>query len=54
MLPAVPVPGPGLRGVRVLVEPAVARRFRLGRLGPGVQLAPCPDGDRSGRAVRQR
>ena len=54
MLRAVPMPRPGLRGVCVRVEQPVARRFRLGRLGSAVQLAPRPDGDGSGRAVRQR
>lgn len=54
MLPALPVPGPGLRGVCVFVEQTVARRLRLGRLGLAVQLAPRPDGNGSGRAVRLR
>lgn len=54
MLRAVPVPRPGLRGVCVRVEQPVARRFRLGRLGSAVQLAPRPDGNGSGCAVRQR
>lgn len=54
MLYAVPGPGPGLRGVCVFVEQTVARRFRLGRLAPAVQLAPRPDGNRSGCALRQR
>lgn len=54
MLPAVPGPGPGLHGVCVFVEQPVARGVRLGRLAPAVQLAPRPDGNRSGGAVRQR
>lgn len=54
MLRAVPGPGPGLRGVCMFVEQPVAWRLRLGRLGPAVQLAPRPDGNRSGGAVRLR
>lgn len=54
MLPAVPGPGRGLRGVRVRMEPPVARRLRLGRLDDAVQLAPGADGDGSGCCLRLR
>lgn len=54
MLPAAPVHGRGLRGLRVRVEQPVARRLCLERLGPAVQLAPGADGDGAGGAVRLR
>lgn len=54
VLPAVPGPGRGLRGVRVRMEPPVARRLRLGRLSNAVQLAPGADGDGYGRRLRLR
>lgn len=54
MLPAVPGPWRVLRGVCVSVEQTVAWWLRLGRLTQAVQLAPCPDGNGSDRAVRQR
>lgn len=54
MLPAVPLPRPGMCGVCVCVEPAVAWRVRLGRVVLTVQLASRPDGNRSGGGVRQR
>lgn len=52
MLPAVSGPGPSLRSVCVHLEQPVARRVRLGRQGPTVQLAPGADGHRSGGGLR--
>ena len=52
--PAVRLSGRGLCGGRMRVEQPMARRVRLGRLGPEVQLAPGADGVRSGGGVRFR
>lgn len=54
MLPAVPMPERGLRGVCLRVEQQVAWWICLERHRTSVQLAPSPDGDRSGGGVRQR
>lgn len=54
VLPPVPGTGPCLRSVCVPVEQPVARWICLGWLWPSVQLAPCPDGDRSSGAIWQR
>lgn len=54
VLPVAGRSGCGLRGLRVFLECPVAWRFSLGWHAPAVQLAPRPDGDGAGGALRSR